>query len=217
MKGLSTRLNTMTFHDRIDAARQLIPLLKPYANEDVVIMAVPRGAVPMGRYIADYYHWPLGVVLVKKIGHPYNPEYAIGAVGAEDSFIDEEHRDISDIDLQQAIEEARAILMERQKLFLGGHEPLSVRDKTVILVDDGIATGATLKASITIIQKQKPAKIIVAAPVASSYAVDELKRFADDVIVLHASSSFMAVGEYYENFAQVSDQEVVQNLRSLLS
>lgn len=203
----------MQFTNRSDAARQLIPLLERYANDDVVVMAIPRGAVPMARIIADRFHWPLSIVLVKKIGHPMNPEYAIGATGLDAAFVEKGHPDVSEGERNIAIASAQATLRERSEQFLGNRPQPVLHGRTVIIVDDGIATGSTVRAAIHIIQRQQPGRIVVAAPVAATSSVELLRSIADDVIVLHSSPSFMAVGGFYEDFPQVSDAEVVEAMK----
>lgn len=203
---------TTRFQDRHDAARQLIPALKTYEHGDVVVVAVPRGAVPMAAVIANHYGWPLDIVLVKKIGHPFNSEYAIGAVGIDNVYLEPGHEDISDSEMNEAIRHSQALLRERRLRFVGQRPPVSVKGKVVLIVDDGIATGATLKASVAILHQQHPAMIVIAAPVASSYAVDELKPLVEDVIVLHETADFRAVGEYYDDFSEVTDDDVVRVL-----
>lgn len=203
----------MQFINRSDAARQLIPQLERYANNDVALLAIPRGAVPMGRIIADYYHWPLTIALVKKIGHPSNPEFAIGAVGLDSVFLDGDHPDISREDLDHAVAHAQMVLRDRAKLFLGDRPPIVLRDRTVLIVDDGIATGSTLRAAIRVLRVQQPRRIVVVAPVSSSTALEDLRNLADEVIVSHSSPSFASVGEFYTDFPQVSDADVVEALK----
>lgn len=175
-------------------------------------MAIPRGAVPMGRIITDHYHWPLTIVLVKKIGHPRNPEFAIGAVGLDSVFLEGDHPDISREDLEHAVARSQMVLRDRAKLFLGDRPTEVLRDRTVLIVDDGIATGSTLRAAIRILRVQQPRRIVVVAPVASSTSYKDVQSVADDIIVPHVSPSFVAVGEFYEDFPQVSDEDVVRTL-----
>lgn len=200
------------FQDRHDAARQLVLALKTYEHRDVVVVAVPRGAVPMAAIIADHYQWPLEVVLVKKIGHPLNSEYAIGAVGLNDVYLEPGHEDVSESEINEAIRHGQELLHQRQRRFIGQRPAVALRDKIVLIVDDGIATGATLKASVAILRQQYPAMIIIAAPVASSYALDELRPLVEDVIVLHETADFRAVGEYYDDFSEVTDDDVAKIL-----
>lgn len=203
----------MLFTDRIDAARQLLPQLARFAADDVVLMAVPRGAVPMGRVIADHFHWPLSIVLIKKISHPNNPEYAIGAVGLDSMFIEPGHDDVSEDELNHAIEIAREKLQHQAEVFIGTSNQPAVRGRTVILIDDGIATGSTILAAVGLLRNLHPKRIVVTAPVASTSSVSLLRPLVDDLIVLETSSTFIAVGEYYKDFSQVNDDDVVRALR----
>lgn len=205
--------DNVLFLNRYDAARQLIPLLELYANEDVVVMAIPRGAVPMARMIAERYHWPLSIILVKKVGHPSNPEYAIGAVALNASFIEEGHTDVSNEERELAVAKAQATLRERAVRFLGNRPQPELHGRTVIIIDDGIATGSTIRAAIHVVQSQRPRRIVVATPVAASSTVELLRSIVDEMIVLRSHPSFTAVGDYYEDFPQVSDAEVVEALK----
>ena len=203
----------MLFTNRSDAARQLIPLLERYANDDVALLAIPRGAVPMGRIIADHFRWPLSIILVKKVGHPSNPEYAIGAVALNASFIEEGHTDVSNEERELAVAKAQATLRERAVRFLGNRTQPELHGRTVIIIDDGIATGSTIRAAIHVVQSQRPRRIVVATPVAASSTVELLRSIVDEMIVLRSYPSFTAVGDYYEDFPQVSDAEVVEALK----
>jgi predicted phosphoribosyltransferase len=202
-----------TFHDRRDAALQLIPLLRRFVGDDVVVMAVPRGAVPMGKVIADHYGWPLSVVLVKKIPHPMSPEYAIGATGLEDVYLEPGHEDVSSDDIHTEVTEAQRILHARQRAWFHDRTPVRIEGKTVLVVDDGIATGATMTATIAILRRHHPSRIVIVTPVAAPDALKRLSTAADDVIVLHTSPTFHAVGQYYQDFSQVTDDEVAALLR----
>ncbi|MGA0046350.1 MAG: phosphoribosyltransferase [Candidatus Kapaibacteriota bacterium] len=207
--------DNLMFRNRHDAAQQLIPHLEQYKHNDVVVVAVPRGAVPMAADLANHFGWPLGVVFVKKLGHPFNHEYAIGAVGLDDVFLDPGHTDVTPRDLQDAVAEAQVLLRRRRAMFLGVRPDVPLRGRTVLLVDDGIATGATVRASIAVLRKQDPAAIIVVAPVGSTSAIEELLSSADDVVVVHSDPNFRAVGEYYDDFSEVTDEDVVQVLQQI--
>lgn len=202
------------FEDRSEAARRLIPHLSRFAGDDVVVMGVPRGAVPMGRIIADHYHWPLSIVLVKKVGHPMNPEYAIGAVGIDSVFIEKGHEDLSSDEIRRAVTAAQQTLRNRSERFLKGHHLPDLAGRTVIIVDDGIATGSTLQAAIRILRGLNPKKVVIAAPIASTHAVRLLRTFADEVVIIHESSTLTSIGEYYHDFTQVTDDEVANVLSS---
>lgn len=202
------------FEDRSEAARRLIPHLSRFAGDDVVVMSVPRGAVPMGRIIADHYHWPLSIVLVKKVGHPMNPEYAIGAVGIDSVFIEKGHEDLSSDEIRRAVTAAQQTLRNRSERFLKGHHVPDLAGRTVIIVDDGIATGSTLQAAIRILRGLNPKKVVIAAPIASTHAVRQLRTSADEVVIIHESSTLTSIGEYYRDFTQVTDDEVANVLAS---
>ncbi|MFV5699890.1 phosphoribosyltransferase [Flavobacterium sp. ZT3R17] len=197
--------------DRIEAGLLLAEKLKTYQNSNSIILAVPRGGVPIGHEIAKKLHLPLDIVLSKKIGHPYNKEFAIGAVSL-DSMIIDEHPGVSNVYIDEEITRLRKLLKEKYQLYMGNREPMDIKGKNVILVDDGIATGNTLLASIKMLRKQKPAKIIVAVPVLPYGTVAMFERNTDEFIYLIASKSFRGVGGFYEEFDQVEDEEVVKIL-----
>lgn len=201
------------FLDRHDAAIQLIPRLAHLAKEDVVVLAIPRGAVPMARVIAEHYSWPLSVVLVKKIGHPFNPEYAIGAASLESVIIEPGNEDVTQEHISREVDRIRNVLRERQVRFTGGRPEPKLEGRTLVVIDDGIATGATLKASIALLRTKHPRKIVVAAPVAAASSVREIKELADECIVLHSSHDFMSVGQFYRDFSEVTDTDVERVIR----
>ncbi len=201
----------MKFLDRQDAALQLVPLLAQYATEDCVILAVPRGGVPIGHTLARAYHFPLEILLTKKIGHPSSKELAIGAVSLEDEVVDTRHQ-VPQPYIDEQIKKIRASLRERYKQFMGDREPADLRDKVVIIVDDGIATGNTILAAIGLIRAKNPKKIVVAVPVAPLRTARRLRDEVDDFICVHATDQFWGVGQFYEDFSQVSDEEVVSLL-----
>lgn len=199
----------MVFEDRYDAAIRLIPLLSKYKDDDSVVLAVPRGGVPIGYHIAKAYHFPLELLLTKKIGFPGNPELAIGAVSLENEIIDDRF-DISDEYLKKEIVKIRKSLQERYKKFMGDRQPSDLKDKTVIIVDDGIATGNTIMASIRMIRAKHPRKIVVAVPVAPHRTAIKIEELVDDFICVHIPEEFYGVGQFYRDFSQVSDEEVVE-------
>ncbi len=166
----------------------------------------------MGRIIADHYHWPLSIVLVKKVGHPMNPEYAIGAVGIDSVFIEKGHEDLSSDEIRRAVTAAQQTLRNRSERFLKGHHLPDLAGRTVIIVDDGIATGSTLQAAIGILRGLNPKKVVIAAPIASTHAVRQLRKSADEVVIIHESSTLTSIGEYYRDFTQVTDDEVANVL-----
>jgi predicted phosphoribosyltransferase len=197
--------------DRIEAGLLLAEKLKKYQNSNSIILAVPRGGVPIGSIIAKSLHLPLDIVLSKKIGHPNNKEFAIGAVSL-DSMIIDEHPGIPNEYINQEIIHLRKLLKEKYELYMGNRKPIDLKGKNVILVDDGIATGNTLLASINMLRKQKPAKIIVAVPVLPYDTVSVFEKNTDEFVYLIASKYFRGVGGFYEDFNQVEDDEVIHLL-----
>jgi predicted phosphoribosyltransferase len=180
----------------------------------MVVLGIPRGGVAVARSLADKLQAPLGVVVTKKIVAPLQEELAIGAVGPEgESILDTDliqKLGIEEEVLAAQIEKARAKVKRYQAEF---KDQLDLRDKNIILVDDGIATGATVKAAIKHLRSKKIKKLILAVPIAPQDIVSELKRSVDEMVVLETPRDFQAVGEFYESFPQVSDEEVLQLLQ----
>lgn len=201
----------MIYEDRQAAAEQLIPLLSAYAKEDCVVLAVPRGGVPIGFAIAKTYNFPLDILLTKKLGHPANPELAIGAVCLDSETIDPAFS-VSPDYIARQIPAIRASLENRRKRFMGDRKPIRVRDRVVILVDDGIATGHTLMAAIDMIRKQLPRQIILAVPVAPRSAAQRFRQLADVFICPYLPEDFYAVGQFYRDFGEVTDEDVLRLL-----
>ncbi|MBK9013957.1 MAG: phosphoribosyltransferase [Saprospiraceae bacterium] len=204
----------MYFRNRFDAAQQLAPLLEKYRNEKGVILAVPRGGVPIGHYLAKYFGFPLELLLTKKLGHPLQPEFAIGAVTLEDSFVDEGF-DLPPDFIEKEITRIRKELQRRYKSFMGDRKPIDLKGKTVIVVDDGIATGRTIMAAIKLLRKKQPKWLVVAVPVAPPSAASEFEGLVDDFICVYTPEDFFGVGGFYEDFEQVEDSEVMALLREL--
>ena len=200
------------FEDRIEAAVLLSERLKKYKNSNTIVLAVPRGGVPIGLIIAKNLHLPLDIVLSKKIGHPYNKEFAVGAVSMNSMIIDK-HPDVHQAYIDQETIRLRKLLKEKYKLYMGNREPLDIHGKNIILVDDGIATGNTLLVSIAMLRKKNPAKIIVAVPVVPYDNVTKFEDSADEFIYIIASKQFRGVGGFYQEFTQVEDEEVIQMLQ----
>lgn len=197
--------------DRKEAALLLSEKLEKYQGSDAVILAVPRGGVPIGYEISKNLHLPLDIILSKKIGHPLNKEFAIGAVSLETSFIDE-HPDVPAAYIESEIKKLRESLQDKYNLYMGDRKPADVKGKTVILVDDGIATGNTLLACIAMLRKNNPQKIVVAVPVVPFDTVNVIREKADEFVYLIASKDFRGVGGFYEDFEQVNDDEVIRML-----
>lgn len=202
----------MRFKDRNDAASKLIPYLDKYKDEKGVVLAIPRGGVPIAYHIAKKFNLPLELLMTKKIGHPAHEEFAIGAVSMEGHIIDEE-RDISQSYIDKEVTRIRKALKESYKKFMGDHIPLSLEHKVVIIIDDGVATGNTILSSIKMLRQRNPKKIVVAVPVASYEAAEKIRKLVDDFICLYIPTPFVGVGMHYFNFTQVSDEEVIQLLK----
>ena len=206
------------FVDRKEAAKLLAEALQPYKNSKAIILALPRGGVVIGAYVAQALNLTLDIIVIRKIGHPLSPEYAIGAVDANGmTLFDEDQTRYVDpewleSEVRREMEEAK----RRRQLYRGEKPDIPLTNKTVIVVDDGIATGLTMRLAVLNIKKERPLKIIVAVPVAPLEIVAVLRREgADEVIVLEPPSMFMgSVGAHYQNFEQVSDDEVIAYLRA---
>ncbi len=205
------------FKDRFDAGMQLAQKLQEYKdNPDAVILAIPRGALEIGSVLSKELHVPLDVVLTKKIGYPGNPEYAIGAVSLDNAIIDKRVIEFSgamESYLKQEVATIRQSLRERSSAYHGDRPPIPLANKIVIVTDDGIATGKTLEASIDLIKKENPAKIIVAVPVASKEAYQLIKKKVDDIVCLQVPEFFMSVGQWYTHFDQVDDEQAIALLQ----
>lgn len=207
------------FKDREDAARQLAMLLEKYRdNEDVVVFAIPRGGVVIGRVIADYLNVPLDITVAKKIGAPFNEELAIGAVGPTGNpIIDERTVNILHIDegyMERAIRKKVDEIRARLEKYRGNADYRRLSGEKAILVDDGIATGYTVRAAIAFLKDLKAGKIILATPVIAPDTRAELNPQVDEVVYLSSEEPFYAVGQFYEEFGQVTDEEVIKLLNS---
>jgi len=202
------------FKNRIDAGLQLSAKLRGFQNDPAIVLAVPRGGVPVAFAVARELGFPLELILTKKIGHPMNKEYAIGAASINDYFI-VPHADVSDEYLHTEVEQVQTKLKEMYVKFMGNEKPEDLKGKTVIVIDDGIATGNTLLATVKVLRKSKPAKIIIAAPVATANSVQKLSQHADQVITVIIPGEFYGVGAFYEDFEQVNDEEVKYYIEKL--
>ncbi len=205
------------FKNREEAAGLLADKLFKYQNDqDAVIVAIPRGGVPLGKILSNRLNVPLELVLSKKIGHPFHKEFAIGAVTLLDVILSPVAAEVPSEYIEKEIENVRDILKKRFKMYYGKIEPLNLTGKTVIVVDDGIATGNTLISCVDLIKKQRPEKIVVALPVAPKETLDYIKTLpnVDEIICLLSPSDFYAVGQFYEDFRQVSDDEVIDLIQN---
>jgi len=200
------------FKDRTDAGLLLVEKLSNYHNnKDAVVVTIPRGGIPLGYVISKGLHLPLEIVLSKKIGHPLHKEFAIGAVTLTDRILSDAANDVSRMYIEAETSRIRTILKERQDGYYDKRKPISFKNKIVIVVDDGVATGNTLMSSIKLIEKQKPSQIIVALPVGPPSVIEKIKKlpYVNDTICLLVPENFRAVGQFYKNFDQVKDNEVV--------
>ena len=204
-------MQTKFLKDRIEAGQMLSDKLKKYQNTDTIVLAIPRGGVPIGYIIAKNLGLSLDIVLSKKIGHPSNKEFAIGAVSL-DSFIIDEHSSVSSSYIESEIKRLRTLLTEKYQLYRKNKITISLEGKEVILVDDGIATGNTLLVTIAMLRKKNVKKIIVAIAVLPTSAIEKFTTKADELVYLIASQNFTSVGAFYEEFNQVSDDEVISML-----
>jgi len=209
----------MRFKDRTDAGVKLARLLaEKYAGADGIVYALPRGGVVLGVEIARHLGLPLDLVIARKIGHPYNPEYAIAAVtehGAPVVNTDEIAQLPADwFNMQVKLQRQEAT--RRHEVYLDGRAPLSCRGKTAIVVDDGIATGLTMAAAIRDLKQRHPARIVVAIPVAPADTAAKFRSEVDDLVALDLPQYYLGgVGAYYDYFPQVSDEEVIALLRQV--
>jgi len=201
------------FQDRTDAGRQLAEELLSYAGrDDVIVLALPRGGVPVAFEVAQRLGVPLDVFVVRKLGVPGHEELAMGAIASGGIRVLNEDVLYVLPDAQSIVEMVTAIereeLKRRERDYRGDRPAPEVRGRTVILVDDGLATGATMRAAAAALRQQGAAKIIVAVPVGAPSSCHEIRSAADEVVCLQTPGSFMGVGQYYEDFSQTTDEEV---------
>lgn len=199
------------FFDRIQVGEILAAELTKYRDDPGVVLAVPRGGIPIAYVVAKRLDWPLDLLLTKKIGHPLNAEYAIGSVSLTDRLIIP-HEGVSQSYIDQETERIRLRLKEMHKKFMGDQEPASIKNKTIIVIDDGMATGNTLMSTISMLRRSQPLKIIVAVPVASRSAYKKISELVDEIICPLVPEYFAGVGAFYENFQQVTDDEAMYYL-----
>jgi predicted phosphoribosyltransferase len=205
------------YSDRREAGRALAAALAPYVGrDDVVVLALPRGGVPVGYEVASALGAPLDVFVVRKLGVPGHEELAMGAIatGGVRVLVPSvvESLGISSNEIDAVAEAERRELERRERQYRGDRPELDVRGRTVILVDDGLATGATMRAAVAALRQCEPARIVVAAPVGARDACDEFRVLADDVICARTPEPFYGVGLWYEDFSQTSDDEVSELL-----
>lgn len=200
----------MIFKDRMEAGNLLAAKLEHYKNEDTMVLAIPRGGVPLGYVVAKHLNAALEVVLSKKIGHPGHKEFAIGAVTLNSRVLSEAASSVSPTYIEAETQKIRNSLTERYQDFYGKKTPPKLKNKVLIVIDDGVATGNTIISTIEMLREENPKKIVVAIPVSSQSALQKLKSapFVDEVICLSTPLNFRAVGQFYEDFDQVDNSEV---------
>ena len=204
------------YANREAAAELLARSLTAYDGKDPLVLAIPRGALPMGRIIANALHGDLDVVLVRKIGAPGNPEYAVGAVDESGRIWMDPIAGRLGIGEQYIRDEAARqleVIKARRAQYTPIHPAIDPRGRVVIVVDDGVATGATLGAALRLLRQQRPARLIAAFAVAPPDTIARLHPLADDLVYLSAPEPFHAVGEFFTDFREVKDEEVLEILR----
>lgn len=209
----------MDFQDRLDAGRRLAKALSEYKGRDSVVLALPRGGVPVAAEVAAVLDAPLDLILVRKIGVPAQPELAMGAVvdGAAPIIVrNEEVIELSGTtadEFDAACKRELAEIERRRQLYIGERSRAEITGQVVIVIDDGIATGATMRAALQAIRNRKPKELVLAVPVAPPETITQLRQEVDALICLETPELFGAIGYFYRDFRQVSDQEVVAILK----
>ncbi|MHB9095558.1 MAG: phosphoribosyltransferase [Eubacteriales bacterium] len=204
------------FQNRQDAGEKLSSVLEKYKGEDVIVMGIPRGGVVVAAEVAKRLGAPLDVIIPRKIGAPHNPEVAIGAVTQDGTVIKDEAMvqilGISDDQLNVLAGRVSGEIARRVNAYRGGRPGIDIHNKTVIIVDDGIATGFTIKAAIKSVRSANPRRLVLAVPVAPADTVQALRETVDELVCLQKPELFYAVGQFYTDFDQTSDAEVIQLL-----
>ncbi len=209
----------MIFINRVEAGMRLADALMSYKGQNVVVFALPRGGVVLGVEIAKALDAKLDLIVVRKIGHPDAPDYAIAAIAADGHSVENvlEVRTIDTEWFEKASEAEQEEARRRRELFLGERPPIPVEGSVAIIVDDGLATGLTMSLAIHEARHKNPSKVVVAVPVAPPEAVAELKRLVDDIVVLYTpEEEFGCIGAFYWDFRQVSDAEVVDLMKNFV-
>ena len=209
----------MPFNDRFEAGRKLAKALARYRKQQPAVLALPRGGVPVAAEIAGALDAPLDLVLVRKIGVPFQPELAMGAVVDGDAPVIVRNEDviesagIGETEFKAVCDRELAEIERRRRRYLGSRERVDVAGCTAIVVDDGIATGATMRAALRATRMRNPKRLVLAVPVGATDSVAEMREEADDVVCLETHVYFAAIGVFYGDFRQISDEEVIETLK----
>lgn len=205
------------FADRVDAGKRLVSALKGLVDKDAVVLAIPRGGVVVGYEVAKALGLPLDVIIPRKIGAPSNPELAIGAMTEDGTVLVDnrlvERLGVSEAYIQQESEGQKLEIQRRLNLYRGDIPYPNLENRDVIIVDDGIATGSTMKAALASVRNRRAKTIIIAIPVGPPSTIKELGKTADHVVCLYTPEPFYAIGQFYENFSQTQDEEVTKLLK----
>ncbi|HYK88188.1 MAG TPA: phosphoribosyltransferase [Acidobacteriota bacterium] len=208
----------MVFQNRVEAGRLLAKQLRGYAGRnDVIVLGIPRGGVPVAFEVAMALKAPLDIFLSRKLGVPGQEELAFGAIASGDIRVLDRHLveglNISEQEIDQITKTVETELERRERVYRGNRSPLQVEGKTVLLIDDGIATGSSMRAAIRALRQMRPARIVVAVPVAPFHTCKLLRSEADELICIQEPEFFYAIGQFYDDFSQVTDEEVTELLR----
>ncbi|MFF4353152.1 phosphoribosyltransferase [Streptomyces sp. NPDC001530] len=212
----------MQFRDRRQAGQELAERLRILQEKGAlphpVVLALPRGGVPVAREVARELQAPLDVLVVRKIGAPFQEELGVGAIAGDDPPLFDtwilDRLGLTEAGLAGVVERERKELRRREERYRQGRPAPELRGRTVIVIDDGLATGSTARAALRAVRRQEPERLVLAVPVSSQEAADLMRQEADDVVCLYRPSAFMAVGEWYEDFGQLTDDDVLEALQS---
>jgi predicted phosphoribosyltransferase len=206
----------MIFEDRVDAGRRLAEVLTEYKDKPAVILAIPRGGVVIGNEISKRLNKPLDIIVPRKIGAPGNPELAIGAVAGKNGILLNRsliaQLGVSESYIENEVFKQRQEIERRESLYRKSENILPVKGKVAIVVDDGLATGFTARAAIFSVKSESPSDVILAVPIAPPETIAVIQGEVDKVVCLHAPELFYAIGQFYFNFEQVSDAQVIETL-----
>jgi predicted phosphoribosyltransferase len=217
MNEPSSTRSRLIFDDRADAGRQLAARLRQEnLSGDIIVLGLPRGGLPVAVEVARALDAPVDILLVRKVGAPFNPELAVGSVAMGGIIVHNrwvlDQLGLDDEDLKPIVERERQELERRERVYRGDRPWPKLEGKTVVLVDDGAATGATMRAAVASVRMLSPERIVVALPTSSAEAAERFSAVADDVVVLSIPEPYFAVGHYYLDFGQLSDEDVCEAL-----